>query len=72
MKEIYLGIALLVVTLILGGYFLPRDSTDSPESRSGMGLHIDHLTGCHYLSKPFRGFLHRIAKDGKTHFGCKQ
>lgn len=27
-----------------------KDSTDPPDGRSGMGLRIDHMTGCHYLT----------------------
>ncbi len=34
-----------------------KDSTDPENGRSGLVLHIDNLTGCHYISKPFGGVL---------------
>jgi hypothetical protein len=43
----------------------PKDSTDSEESRSGMALHIDNLTGCHYLGKSIGGLTPRLDKEGK-------
>ena len=42
----------------------PKDSTDSPTGRSNMGLHIDNLTGCHYLSTLFGGMTPRLDKHG--------
>lgn len=49
----------------------PIDSTDqSAEQRSGMGLHIDHSTGCEYLSYPRGGLIERRSADGETHMGC--
>ncbi|HEY4531499.1 MAG TPA: hypothetical protein VIG97_14450 [Luteimonas sp.] len=43
--------ALAVFFLVaLIGRCTPRDDTDPPNGRSGMGLRIDHRTGCHYLT----------------------
>lgn len=39
------------------------DSMDS-ESRSGLGLHTDNLTGCQYLSSPRGGLVPRFGNDG--------
>ena len=46
-----------------------RDSTDG-EERSGMKIHIDNLTGCHYLSTRSGGMNPRISSDG-SHYGCR-
>lgn len=43
---------------------IPRDSTDRPGGRSGMILHVDHLTGCHYLARVFGGLVPRLDADG--------
>lgn len=42
---------LLCIALILTAIFWPaeRDSTDAPNSRSGLRLYRDHMTGCEYL-----------------------
>lgn len=51
------GLVLLAVYLVsvFGGTWLmrinPKDNSDPPEGRSGLGVHTDHLTGCQYLSK---------------------
>ena len=42
-----LAIALIIASLII---YKPQDDTDPPAGRSGMGLRIDHRTGCHYLT----------------------
>lgn len=46
------------------------DSMDS-ESRSGLGLHTDNLTGCQYLSSPYGGLVPRFDNDG-THICNRQ
>jgi hypothetical protein len=43
-----------------------RDDTDPPEGVSGMDLHIDARTGCHYLSRRSGGLTPRLQADG-TH-----
>lgn len=43
-----------------------RDSTDSPDSRSGMELHTDHHTGIQYLSVPGAGLTPRLDEYGKA------
>lgn len=43
----------------------PYDSTDRPPVRSGMGLHIDSLTGCHYLSRWLGGITPRLDNEGR-------
>ena len=44
-----------------------KDSTDGID-RSNMELHVDALTGCHYLST-VGGMTPRLSIDG--HYGCK-
>lgn len=67
----YLGPALIFVGLLLMlSYFNPKDDTDPPDGRSGIALHVDHLTGCQYLAKSLGGITPRL--DGKgRHVGCK-
>jgi hypothetical protein len=44
----------------------PTDSTDAGMwDRSGMSLHVDDLTGCHYLSVIFGGLTPRVDAGGK-------
>lgn len=51
------------IILIISNFFkIGYDSTDS-DKRSGMGLHIDNKTGCHYLSNPRGGITPRLDKD---------
>lgn len=49
MKTLYVCAALFVL-ISLVGRCTPRDSTDPPAGRSGMGLRTDHRTGCQYLT----------------------
>lgn len=42
------------------------DSTDG-EERSGMALHVDAKTGCHYLASKHGGITPRLSKEG-IHF----
>ena len=44
---------------------LAADDTDSPGSRSGLGLRIDDGTGCHWLESRYGGLAPRLAADGK-------
>lgn len=45
--------------------FYPADSTDKSQSeRSGMSLHVDHETGCHYLGGSWGGITPRVDRDG--------
>ncbi len=59
-------IGLIIVAIF--GHFSDKDSTDSPTTRSGMELHIDNLTGCHYLSRK-GGITPRLSVSGKQ-YGC--
>lgn len=44
----------------------PVDSTDESRwGRSGLRLHVDALTGCHYLSTMFGGPTPRLDSEGK-------
>jgi hypothetical protein len=55
----YFAIAIL-------GRFVPRDDTDPPDGRSGLGLYVDHRTGCHYLGAGlFGGITPRVDSSGK-------
>ena len=49
------------VIFISNKFFVDYDSTDGHE-RSGMELHVDNLSGCHYLSLPKGGITPRILK----------
>lgn len=56
-------VCLLVGKAILG---VPRDDTDSPNKRSGMGLYTDHKTGLQYLRAGwFGGLTPRLDANGK-------
>lgn len=52
----------LALSLAIGMY--SRDSTDSDQSRSDMSLHIDAMTGCHYLGGKRGGLVPRLAESG--------
>lgn len=58
------------LTLVLNFFKVGWDSTDG-ESRSGLGLHTDNLTGCQYLSSLRGGLVPRFDKDG-THICNRQ
>jgi len=58
----------LCIAFYVVGYFSDRDSTDSEDERSGMTIHVDNLTGCHYLNKS--SLTPRLTKGG-VHYGCK-
>jgi hypothetical protein len=49
----------------------PYDTTDYADRRSGLGLYEDAMTGCQYLSAGLSGITPRMARDGKTHLGCR-
>lgn len=57
------------LVLILLGSCSPKDDTDPPDGRSGMGLRIDHRTGCHYLTSAGllgeSGITPRLDRDGR-------
>lgn len=59
-----------LLTLVLNFFKVGWDSTDG-ESRSGLGLHTDNLTGCQYLSSPHGGLVPRFGNDG-VHLCNKQ
>jgi hypothetical protein len=59
-----LGLVFLLI-LVLDFFKVGWDSTDG-ESRSGLDLHTDNLTGCQYLSSPRGGLVPRVDKEG-TH-----
>lgn len=53
MKRLWYVLLLALAVFFLAaidGRSSPRDDTDPPGARSGMGLRIDHRTGCHYLT----------------------
>jgi len=45
-------LAACFAVIVLVGKCSPKDDTDPPDGRSGMGLRIDHRTGCQYLTTP--------------------
>lgn len=46
------------------GPFLLTDSSDAPNRRSGLSVHVDHLTGCHYFGKG-NALTPRLDRDGR-------
>jgi len=65
--DIYIPTWIYIVVLLFAvSQCQPYDTTDNKEKRqrSGMALHIDHMTGCHYVSKPLGGITPRLNKDG--------
>jgi hypothetical protein len=62
-------VAVKVVVLLLAhtvGARRPIDATDrSWRERSGLQLHIDHGTGCHWLSGLFGPPVPRLDRNGK-------
>lgn len=65
-KRDLLWVVVLMVFLTLTSNFfkIGWDSTDG-ESRSGLGLHTDNLTGCQYLSSPRGGLAPRLDNTGE-------
>lgn len=62
-KDLFWIIVLIFfLTLLLNFFKVGWDSTDG-ESRSGLGLHTDNLTGCQYLASPHGGLVPRFDKD---------
>lgn len=62
-----------ILKVVLGGIviftvvsFIPvgLDSTDNGTDRSGMALHIDNKTGCHYLASQHGGMTQRVDRNG--------
>ena len=62
-------VAFILLSFWLASYFIsylaPKDSTDSPQARSGLSIFIDHKTGCQLLGKNSGGLVYRLDKDGK-------
>ena len=51
-NNILVIVSLCFVFILLDAAFGPwfyTDTTDGPDARSGMSLHMDYLTGCQYL-----------------------
>lgn len=65
-----IAIGFWAVFSLLAGILIPRDDSDSPESRSGLTLRTDHKTGCQYLESKFSGLTPRVDGNG-AHVGCK-
>lgn len=59
-------VIVLIVLINVYNIMQPRDSTDSNSTRSGLKLHVDAKTGCHYLSTARGGITPRYDRDG-TH-----
>ena len=71
-KVIFKGFLIYMITLLCLHWFtggFERDSTDG-EDRSGMKIHIDNLTGCHYLSTSGGAMHSRVSASG-DHYGCR-
>lgn len=56
----------LIIVINIYNIIQPRDSTDSNSTRSGLDLHVDAKTGCHYLSTARGGITPRYDRNG-TH-----
>ena len=65
---------LCCVLIVIGFYVLnpvPYDDTDDPitNTRSGLRLYVDNLTGCEYLGTLLGSLTPRLDGDGE-HLGC--
>lgn len=49
---------------IFQAFHIGQDTTDGPDSRSGLALFTDHMTGCQYVGSPYGGVTPRIDRDG--------
>ena len=58
-RVLMLFIAFVVGSFVVGLFDIAKDSTDSKNGRSNLSLHIDALTGCHYLGGPRGGLVKR-------------
>lgn len=71
MKSFAKWAAIGAVVFLVLSMCTPKDETDPPDGRSGMGLRIDHGTGCHYLTSASligeSGITPRLRADG-THY----
>lgn len=54
----------LIVVIDIYNAMQPGDSTDSDSARSGLSLHVDAKTGCHYLGTARGGITPRYDRDG--------
>lgn len=66
-KNLIVAWALVSVLSLFYVWSAPLDDTDDVVAgkRSGMILHVDHRTGCHYLSMGrFGGITPRLNPDG--------
>jgi len=69
------NVILFLILALLANYALllmPYDNTDDVlnETRSGMSLYTDNLTGCQYLKAGFfGGIVPRVNGNGR-HIGC--
>jgi len=64
----FLIVAFIAAVLLALTGCAPRDDTDPPNSRSGMGLRTDALTGCQYLTYGTvygAAITPRMDRDGK-------
>ncbi len=55
----YLVAVFFIATEVADYFRLGYDSTDG-KYRSGLGLHVDNMTGCHYLSAKGGGITPRL------------
>jgi len=60
-----ISFGIIIIIMILNDDF-KRNTTDFPfpDKRSNMELHIDALTGCHYLSSKNGGLTPRLSSNG--------
>ncbi len=65
MNLVFIGIAAAAIYLYLFTDRFDYDSTDMIGKRSGMSLHVDALTGCHWLGGKDGGLTPRMGSDGK-------
>ena len=62
-KILFFGI---FISYLLAFIFTPLDSTDfNAFNRSNLKLHIDNMTGCHYLSTRQGHIIKRVDAKGK-------
>lgn len=61
---LYLGFA-EADRALFGVWGYGADSSDAKDKRSGMAIHLDSKTGCHYLASPWGGLTPRLDGAGK-------
>jgi len=64
-KDLFVALMILICLQTAWAYLpIGRDNSDG-QSRSGLQVHVDYLTGCEYFSAPNGGVTPRLDAAGK-------